>query len=590
MTLRIPIGIDDFRELRELGAEYIDKSHLIQELLDRPTVKVVLLPRPRRFGKSVNLSMLRAFFEKRDEDLWHLFEGLHIARADEAHRASFQRYPTVSLSFKGVKALRYEVCLDGIQQMIRTLYHEHVALLDSPRLDSWDKADFLAILNGGATEAQYRRSLLTLTRLLHRAHGEQVVVLIDEYDAPIHAGWAHGYYEQVVDFARGFFEAGLKDNPHLHKGVLTGILRVARESIFSGLNNLAVYTLLDRELSTCFGFTEAEVAALLDRAGVPELLGPVRAYYNGYVFGGEAIYNPWSILHFVASTTKALVPYWLTTSANELVKSLLEHHAFTVRRDMETLLSGGYIEKKIDADVVFPELRTSPDALWSLLLFSGYLRAEPGTVMPGEPLPPARLSIPNREVAEIYRKAFQSWVDRGLRSQGGAIEELLDALLRGDVERLESQLQLLATHLVSYHDGRAADPERFYHGLMLGLLASLEPDYEVRSNRESGEGRPDVWVKPRKAGKPGVVIELKMAAPGDRTLAGALREGAQQIRRGDYGAELRAAGAEPVHALVVAFDGKRVQVRAAGGAGPAAPSAGSRRRASGKAVRRRGTR
>jgi hypothetical protein len=438
MTLRIPIGIDNFRELREQQAEYIDKSHLVQELLDKPTVKVLLLPRPRRFGKSVNLSMLRCFFEKRAEDLWYLFADLAIARAGEAYRAHFQRYPVIYLSFKATRAIDFEVCRDNIRQTIRALYHEHVALLDHPRLDAWEKADFLAILGGTASEALYRRSLLNLTRILQRVHDEAVVVLIDEYDAPIHAGWVHGYYKEIVDFFRGFLEAGLKDNPHLHKGVLMGILRVATESIFSGLNNLAVFTLLDEEFSTCFGFTEAEVAGLLERAGVPELRDPVRAYYNGYIFGGEAIYNPWSILHFIASKSKELIPYWLTTSENELVKSLLEHHAFAVHAEMEALLKGEHIEKRLDEGIVFPALRESKDALFSLLVFSGYLKAERGPVVIGTPRAPARLSIPNEEVADLYRTTFQSWTDKGLRTQGGANEARLD-VGKGGAKRLKGQ-------------------------------------------------------------------------------------------------------------------------------------------------------
>ncbi len=565
MTLRIPIGIDDFRELREQRLEYVDKSHFLREIIDSPGVKVALLPRPRRFGKSLNLSMLRYFFEKRDEDLWHLFEGLSIARAGAEYRAHFRRYPVVFLSFRAVKAPRFEDCRSALIERVISLYDEHRHILRSDALSEVDRRRYKQIVGGTASPALYGESLFYLTDMLHRVTGERVVVLIDEYDAPIHAGWAHGYYAEIVDFFRGFFEAGLKDNTHLHKGILTGILRVAKESVFSGLNNLRTYSILEEELSTCFGFTEPEVVALLGRAGVPELLDSVRAYYDGYLFGGVAIYNPWSILHFVASTTKQLVPYWLTTSANELVKSLLDHHAFAVHEDMEALLAGGSIEKRIDENVVFPELRESESALWSLLALSGYLRAEPGPVIAGQPRPPARLSIPNQEVMEVYRSTFQSWLEQGLRSHGGATDALLDALLRGDAKRLENQLQHLATHLVSYHDagGTGADPERFYHGVILGLLANLEPEYEVRSNRESGSGRPDVWVKPRRAGKPGVVLELKVAEPGEKALTKAVRAGIAQIRKSDYEAELRASGAAPVHALSVAFDGKRVKVGAA---------------------------
>lgn len=581
MTMRIPIGIDDFRELREKGLQYVDKSHLIQELIDRPGVKVALLPRPRRFGKSLNLSMLRWFFQKRSEDLWHLFEGLRVAGAGEAYRAHFQRYPVVYISFKATKAERFEVCWGSIKLRLRDLYEEHWASLEGT-LSEWDRADFRAVLDGTADEALYRASLFNLTKYLHRAHGERVVVLIDEYDAPIHAGFANGYYREIVDFFRGFFEAGLKDNPHLHKGVLTGILRVAKESIFSGLNNLAVSTLLAQEFNTCFGFTEAEVAGLLQKAGLPDLIGPVREYYNGYDFGGEAIYNPWSILHFLAKEPKVLAPYWMTTSTNDLIKTLLQQHAFSVEQEIEVLLAGGSFERRLDENIVFPELKKSPGALWDLLVFSGYLKATQGPVVIGQDRPPHQLSIPNREVAEVYRTTFRSWLDEGLRAQGGAVDALLGALLRGDTEALEEQLQALAAYLPSYHDVKGADPEKFHHGLMIGLLAGLEPDYEVRSNRESGDGRPDVTIRPRRPGKPGAVLELKTARRGQRTLQQALAEGLAQMRQGDYGAELRAAGVPQVHALVIAFDGKRARVESAD-----APKAKTRRAPASRAPSRK---
>lgn len=563
MTPRIPLGIDDFRKLRELGLEYVDKSHLIVEVLDRPGVEVLLLPRPRRFGKTLNLSMLRYFFERSAEDLSRLFEGLRVWQAGESYRAHFQRYPVVFISLKGTRADRAEVCLGNIQQKIRSAYYEHRLLLEQGRLDEWEQADFRAILDGTASEALFRSSLAKLTGYLHRAHGQRAVVLIDEYDEPIHAAYLQGYAPPILDFFRGWMIEGLKGNPHLERGVLTGILRVAKESIFSGLNNLGVYTLLHKDFSTCFGFTEPEVKELLRSAGVPEALGSVRAYYNGYAFGGEAIYNPWSILSFLASPEKELSPHWVATSSNELVQELLERHAFAIRRDMEALLDGGSIEKKLDESVTLGQLRDTPETIWPLLVFSGYLRAERGPVTVAQERPPDRLSIPNREVAEVYRTVFRSWMDRGLLSQGGSMRGLLEALLEGAAEALERQMQALAAYLLSYHDVTASDPERFYHGLMVGLLAALEPDYEVRSNRESGEGRPDVLIKPRRPCRPGVVLELKAARPKDKTLARALTEGLAQLRRGNYAAELHAAGVEQVHAFAIAFDGKQVRVRQA---------------------------
>ena len=308
-SIRFPIGISDFRDLRERGLEYVDKSHLITDLLDRAGTQVVLLPRPRRFGKTVNLSMLRYFFEERDEDLSPLFEGLGVWQRGEEVRAHFQRYPVIYLTLKGTKHESFELCWEAIQKKIEVLFDEHHGPLQSGALTDRETREFRAILGGNAPRALYERALQDLSAYLHRVHGEKVVILIDEYDEPIHGAYVGGYSAEVLSFLRNFLTGGLKDNAHLFKAVLTGILRVARESIFSGLNNLSVFSLLRPELSTCFGFTEPEVAALLEKVGRSDLLEPVRAWYNGYVFGRTVIYNPWSILSFLDSEDKLLRNY-----------------------------------------------------------------------------------------------------------------------------------------------------------------------------------------------------------------------------------------------------------------------------------------
>ncbi|MBK9265062.1 MAG: AAA family ATPase [Polyangiaceae bacterium] len=561
MDMQISLGIDDFRALREGGFEYVDKTHFITELIDRRGIKVILVPRPRRFGKSLNISLLRWFFEKNNEDLWHLFEGLHVARAGEKYRAHFGQYPVVHISFKETKALHFDGCVSEAKRLIRDMYVHHAASLEG-RLEPWAEAEFRAIVDGSADIGLYRRSLKNLTRFLHQVHGKAPIVLIDEYDAGIVAGYTNGFYTEAVDFFGAFYLAGLKDNPHLERAVMTGILRVSRESIFSELNNVGVYTLLAKEFNTCFGFTESEVEDLVQRAGISHTMDALRGYYNGYDFGGEAIYNPWSILTYLANEIKELMPYWINTSANTLVKELLRLHAFVVEKDIRTLLERGSIDRELDENIVFVELKRSSRALWNILVFTGYLKAVRQPRGPGQTWPVFRLSIPNTEVSYVYRTTFQSWMDEGMRAQGGAIEKLLDALLAGNVTEFEAQLGAFALYCVSFHDVDARDPERFYQGLMIGLLASLEPGYEVRSNRESGEGRPDVMIKPRSPGKPGVVLELK-AARAKKTLKQALKEGHDQFRKSDYAAELRAAGVEQVHAMVIAFDGKQVKVELA---------------------------
>jgi hypothetical protein len=560
---RIPIGIDDFRKLRELGLEYVDKSDLIRQLIDRKGVEAVLLPRPRRFGKSLNLSLLRYFFEKRDEDLSRLFEDLSIWQAGDAYRSHFQRYPVIHLSLKETKFESFDDCWDTLKKKIEALFHEHLYLLDSDRLSEWEIQSYRAILSSTAEKAVYLRALLDLSAYLHRHHGEKVVILLDEYDEPIHAGYVHGYAPRILETMRAFLGAGLKSNVHLFKAVVTGILRVARESLFSGLNNLGVYSLLRSEFNTCFGFTEAEVSALLARNGRADKQGDVRGWYNGYIFGGEVIYNPWSVLSFLDSADATPRPYWLSTSSNELIHELLERYSLRLQSAFEALLEGGSVERVLDENVVLSELRENEDALWSLLVFAGYLKAS-------ELLSDAmgrsvhRLSIPNREVREVYATTFRRWMKARVEGgHGGSLEALTGALLGGDAERFEEQLQAFVTNVLSYHDLGKLYPERVYQGFVVGLLAALEPGHQVRSNRESGKGRPDVIIRPTQPGKPGVVLELKVARRGKKTLDQALDEGLTQLRTNDYAADLRAAGAAPVRAFAVAFDGKEVRVRSA---------------------------
>ncbi len=563
MTLHVPTGIDDFRLLREEGLAYVDKSALICDLIDSRGVQVSLFPRPRRFGKSLNLSMMRWYFERRDEDVSHLFEDLDIWRRGERYRRHFQRYPVIYLSFKGLKDATFAGCRAAMRKQIQVLYDKHRHVLDGDHISEREAADYAAVLDGRGADELFARALLDLSELLHRHHGEQVVILIDEYDSPIHAGYLNDYARHVLDTFRAFFTEGLKGNPHIFKAVLTGILRVARESIFSDLNNLRVYSLLNDKYASAYGFTETEVTDLLTRAGLPERLPDVRAWYNGYVFGGQVVYNPWSVLSFIdeARPGRAPQPYWLSTSANLLIKHVIEAHADVLWSEFEALMRGDTVERVIDENVVLDHVADDEDALWSLLCFSGYLRAEErGPAADGRIV--YRLSIPNREVRLVYADTFRNWLQARMRGHGGNVSRLTQALLAGNVPQFEQQLQALALNMLSYHDAGTSSPESLYHGFVLGLLAVLEPRHRVRSNRESGHGRPDVMIAPAQPGQPGVLLELKVARVGHRSLDAALAEGVAQIAEQGYDAELRALGADPIHALAVAFDGKEVRVRA----------------------------
>ncbi|MFT3769897.1 MAG: AAA family ATPase [Minicystis sp.] len=428
-------------------------------------------------------------------------------------------------------------------------------------MDKHDGELFNAILERRATVTACAEALKLLSRLLAEHHREKVVILIDEYDSPIHAGYTHRYYDQVIAFFRDFLSAGLKDNSHLFKGVLTGILRVAKESLFSGLNNVAVYGILRSEFAPYFGFTEPEVKALVEAAGEEAYLDDIRSFYNGYLFGRDAIYNPWSVLNFLRNVDKELLLYWIDTSSNDLVRELLLGSPGGVRVELETLLAGGTIEVVVDENIVLRDLSSKPEAVWSFLLFTGYLKAVEVRLV--ETIRTAKLAVPNTEVRSALLRMVHDW----LVAQVGSSDEvrrLLDAMLRGDGPVMEQYLSHVAAVNISYFDAGGRESERFYHGLVVGLLANLGSRYEVRSNRESGFGRCDVLVLPRTAGQPGVALELKRVdTDAGETAEKALTAALKQIRDRDYGAELRARGASPIHEIAAVFDGKRAYVRVA---------------------------
>jgi len=555
--LRLPIGQSDFRALRDQGYAYVDKTRLVTEVVDA-SPQVLLLPRPRRFGKTLNLSMLRYFLEKSTEDLRGLFAGLEVERS-EAARAHFQRYPVIFLTLKDVKEGTWEGYSAGMAGVLALLYGEHAYLLDGDVLKPYERDAFTAIMRGTPTPAQSAGALRELSRWLALHHGERVVILIDEYDTPLHAAYHGRYYDQAVGHMRNLLSGGLKDNPHLFKGVLTGILRVAKESIFSGLNNLAVYSILRPEYATAFGFTEAEVEALAELAGPPAAMESIREWYNGYRFGGQTLYNPWSVISFLDSADRELRPYWIATSSNDIVRDLITTGPPALQAGLEQLLRGETIDAPIDEHVALRDIETNPDAVWSFLLFSGYLRASE-LYKDASDLQWARLDLPNREVRVALSAMVQTW----MRTQVGGsadVQALLQALLRGDARTVERYLSRMVKASLSYHDTGGREPERVIHGFVVGLLVGLGPEYEVRSNRESGFGRYDVMVLPRTAGRPGVVLELKTVdTDADETPTQALESALRQVRDRDYATELRERGASPVIELAAVFDGKRAWV------------------------------
>jgi hypothetical protein len=557
--LHFPIGISDFRTVRQGGFSYVDKTGLIEAVLDGGA-QVVLAPRPRRFGKTLNLSMLRCFLEKSREDRRALFAGLAVERSPTAW-AHFQRYPVIFLSFKDVRARSWDDCLAGMAEVLAKTFEQHDYLLTAGSAKPADAEVFRAICERRAGKVQLAGALSLLSGLLALHHGEKVVILVDEYDAPIHAGYTNRYYDEVIAFFRDLLSGGLKDNADLFKGVLTGILRIARESLFSGLNNIVVHGIFRPELAPYFGFTEPEVRGLVEAIGQPDLLDGIRSYYNGYLFAGRALYNPWSVVCFLGSADKVLRPYWVETSSNELVRELLLTGPAGARAELETLVAGGTIEKPIDESIVLRDVSSRSDAVWSFLLFTGYLKAVEHWMVEGELW--GKLAVPNVEVGLSLRRMARAWLE-DLAGGSDEVRVLLDALLRGDAPVVERILGRMVGASVSFFDTAAPEPERFYHGLVVGLLTSLGPRYEVRSNRESGYGRCDVMVLPKTAGEPGVVLELKRVdAERGESKERALTLALAQIKKRDYAAELSARGAKPVHEMAAVFEGKKVHVRTA---------------------------
>ncbi len=543
------IGESDFRSFREAGYSYVDKSSLISDILADST-KVLLFPRPRRFGKTLNMSMLGHFFRKTKEDLSHVFEGLSVWQ-DEQARKHFQRYPVISVTFKDVKSATFADTLAAISARVVELFREHRYLLDRGLLDPTMAGFFQSMLSGTATKQALQDSLFVLSQALYEHHGERVVILIDEYDTPVQSGYLYDFFDDIVLFFRNFFSACLKDNSALFKGVLTGILRVSKENMFSGLNHIMVHSIIDRRYATCFGFTEDEVAGIIE----PERLEEVRSWYNGYLFGGHVIYNPWSILHYIHEGL--LQPYWVNTSSSDLIEYLAAKRGLGLTEKSEMLLRGEAIDVPINSNIVLRDIDKNDDALWNFLLFSGYLKPVNMVMAMGRYY--GKLAIPNQEVKIVYEDMFRNWLYQAAPSRT-YIDDLVKALFAGKATIVQKHLQKIMVTAMSYQDPAGKEPEKLYHGFILGLMVHLESEYDVRSNRESGYGRADMLIRPKTPGKPGIVMEFKVRED-DESVETVLKEAAEQVRDRKYAMDLVAAGASPVYEYAMVFDGKQAWVK-----------------------------
>ena len=555
MKKRIAIGVSDFQEMLTGTYYYVDKTLLIKDIMEDGS-KVILLPRPRRFGKTLNMSILRYFFEKSAQDNKLLFQNLAIAKRPECIVKQGQ-YPVIYLSFKDLKHNTWEVTYDSLVQIIYTEYNRHLYLMDSPFMNDMDKKYFQRVRLDEGSEADYVSSIKKLSEFLTKHHGKKTVILIDEYDVPIQQAYLKQYYDPLISFMRNFMTAALKDNAYLEKAVLTGVMRVARESLFSGLNNLSVWTLLDEPYCKQFGFLESEVEELLNYYGIESQLEEVRNWYNGYIFGNAVIYNPWSLLKYVQNWKGGLQPYWINTSDNEIVHRLISRGGPTLKMELEDLLQGTAVVKTINQNISMGEVEKNDQNVWSFLLFSGYLKPISRDIIDGEMI--CSLAIPNREVQTIYRDIVKSWFNDSIHSD--FLKTMLKSLTSGQIEVFASHFREYVLSSFSYFDTGGKVPEKIYHAFVLGLLVGLRPNYEIKSNREGGYGRYDVLVIPQNTSQAGIIIEFKSVDPEEVKDLEQVAQGALlQIEAKEYQQELFERGIHKVIKLGIVFRGKEVLV------------------------------
>ncbi|MBI4647562.1 MAG: AAA family ATPase [Bacteroidia bacterium] len=557
MKRKLPLGISDYKKIIEGDFYYLDKTLIIKEILDAGE-EIVLITRPRRFGKTLNLSTLRYFFEKTEKRAQYLFKDQAIWQAGKEYTEKQGQYPVIFLTFKDIKNTDWESAYFKLQNVIIDFCKEHKYLLKSNAIEKEDKVFIGKILDKTAHQVDYEHILQKITDLFDKHYKRKVILLIDEYDTPIHAAYVNGYYNEMINFMRNFLGAGLKDNVHIEKAVLTGILRVAKESIFSGLNNIITVTVLDDKFCDKFGLTNNEVEKILSDYKLETHLSDVKEWYNGYIFGTEVIYNPWSILNYVDCNNKGFQPYWVNTSSNDIVKDLIIKGSAKLKQELQQLMSGNVLRKAVETHTVFRDLEHSEEAVWSFLLFSGYLKAfnrqQEGKNITFE------ISIPNLEVQFLFENIVKNWLSDSIGSQ--KVEELLRALLNKNIIVFERILQDFMLNIFSYHGFGKKEPEKVYQAFLLGLFVNLQDKNEIISDREAGYGRYDIMIIPHDKNKTGIIIELKTIDTYHKeTILEAVQAAIDQIEERQYEKTLIAKGIKDILKLGIAFDGKRVEVK-----------------------------
>ena len=565
-TLKLPVGIENFEEIRKLGFYYIDKTRLIEQLL-QGWGKVTLFTRPRRFGKTLNMSMLKSFFEIGTDKT--LFDGLYISGNKELCDEHMGKYPVIFLSFKGVEGLTYDEAFDALVRVIGKEISRVSFLADSDKLTLLEREQYkgLTIIEDGSfvfNKDKLISSLQLLSQLLYKHYGQKAVILIDEYDVPLDKAFQNGYYKEMVSLIRGLFGQALKTNEFLQFAVLTGCLRVSKESIFTGLNNFEINSIVDIDHDEQFGFTDDEVMKLLLDYDRSERYPDAKEWYDGYHFGNADIYCPWDVINFakklVSDPSARPSAFWINSSGNDMVKRFVDKADQTTRDEIEKLVAGGFVEKQLRLDLTYDEIDNTIDNLWSVLFTTGYLTKIGEVKVPDSESYAYKLVIPNKEVREVFILQIQEWFKAVVAKDDDTMKLLSRAILDKDEKQIARQLNIVMSRMISILDTKAPDAmkENFYHGLLLGLLRGSNPDWLIKSNRESGDGFSDILIEPEDPDA-GIVIEVKYAKE-MKELDAACEAAMAQIQNRRYDETLRDEGRCDILAYGIAFCRKRCRV------------------------------
>lgn len=545
----LPIGVSDFK-LATTGYYYVDKTLMIRDFLDKKPM-VSLFTRPRRFGKTLNMDMLRVFFEKTNEDTSVYFKDKQIWQCGDYYTKHQGRYPVIFLTFKDVKSMTWEETFQKIRRLISLEFIRHNELETSSVLTAYEKEQYHLLAGDSGDEVDRQMGLQLLSLLLHKHYGRECIIIIDEYDTPIQQGHTCNFYPEIVNFMRNFFSGGLKDNPHLAFGFLTGILRVAKESIFSGMNNLKTYSILDDGYSSYFGFTEKEVKDMLRYYGKDDKYNELSEWYDGYRFGNTEIFNPWSVINYISDNCFPKA-FWQSTGSNEIIGEIIQAATPEITKGLYKLLCGEKIAAYIDTGVIYPEVQNNPYSIYSFLLVAGYLKVaniypqSDGNFM-------CDVAIPNKEITFVYEKEVLNRTN-----QNSLAISISQAIFSKDTQKLQALLEDFMVKSISSIDGAN---EGFYHGMMLGLCAILGNRYKIRSNRESGLGRFDIQLMPLTKGMPGFIFEFKHTKDEHTDLSALADSALQQIEAKKYDTELRDNGVNSIISIGIAFRGKSTVVR-----------------------------